>query len=302
MVGDMSSDTLFDLGDPTAQGGDLRTAAGLRALMTLRGVGAGRAVKLASAFGSSDAFNAAAPEARRRAAGTAVEGTVIVVDVVWPDTQIVVGYFDDTYPAALRSISDPPAVLAIRGTLPAQRSVAVVGTRTPTRWGSEMASAIARDAVEAGLTVVSGLALGVDIAAHRAAVNAGGTTVAVLGSGLDVISPRQHLRDAEEIVSSGGCLVTEQSPGITASARTLVARNRLQTALSLGTVVVQCGATSGTMSTAEYALKQGRQLAVPVPPEAERSGPECAGSESMTAWGATRLANRADLQEFLAGL
>ncbi|WP_162260275.1 DNA-processing protein DprA [Nocardioides sp. Root190] len=298
----MSSETLFDFGDPTPQGGDLRTAAGLQALMTLRGVGSGRAVKLASAFGSSEAFNAASPEARRRAAGTAVEGTVTVVDVIWPDTQIAVGYFDDTYPVALRSISDPPAVVTIRGSLPATRSVAVVGTRTPTPWGAEMASAIARDAVEAGLSVVSGLALGVDIAAHRAAVKAGGITVAVLGSGLDAISPRQHLRDAEEIVSSGGCLVTEQSPGTTASARTLVARNRLQTALSLGTVVVQCGATSGTMSTAEYALKQGRQLAVPVPPEAERSRPECSGSESLTGRGVRRLANRADLQEFLAGL
>lgn len=298
----MSSDTLFDLDGGAPNGGDLRTAAGLRALLSLRGVGPGRAIKLAMAFGDSEAFNAAGPDARRRAAGTAVDGHVSVLDIAWPESWIILGYFDDAYPKALRTIKDPPAVLTVRGVLPTQRSVAVVGTRTPTPWGADMAAAIARDAVNEGLAVVSGLALGVDIAAHRAAVEAGGTTVAVLGNGLDVISPRQHLRDADEIVASGGCLVTEQTAGTRASAHTLVARNRLQTALSLGTVVVQCGATSGTMKTAEYALRQGRQLAVPAPPEDERGGPECAGSESLTVRGARRLSSRSELREFLASL
>lgn len=297
----MPSETLFDLEAP-AEGGDLRTVAGLHALLSLRGVGARRAIKLAMAFGTSEAFNAASPEARRRAAGTTVDGRVSVLDLELPESWIVLGYFDDAYPESLRSISDPPAILTVQGVLPTQQSVAVVGTRTPTPWGAEMAAAVAREAVEMELVVVSGLALGVDIAAHRATVQAGGTTVAVLGSGLDAISPRQHARDADEIVASGGCLVTEQPVGTPASAHTLVARNRLQTALSHGTIVVQCGSTSGTMKTADYALKQGRQLAVPVPPEDERFGSDCAGSESLTGRGARRLVSRSDLREFLASL
>ena len=298
----MPSDALFELDGPAPADGDLRTVAGLSALLSLRGVGSGRAIRLATAFGNSEAFNAASPEARRRVVGTAVDGRISVLDVVWPESGIALGYFDDAFPEALRSISDPPAVLAVRGVLPSQPAVAVVGTRTPTQWGTDMAAEIARAAVEAGLAVVSGLALGVDIAAHRAAVAAGGSTLAVLGNGLDVISPRQHIHDAEEIVASGGCLITEQPAGTPASARTLVARNRLQTALSRATIVVQCGSDSGTMKTAEYALKQGRQLAVPLPPENERLGPQCTGSESLAVRGAWRLSSHTDLQEFLANL
>lgn len=132
------------------------------------------------------------------------------------------------------------------------------------------------------MSVVSGLALGIDIAAHRAALRVGGHTTAVLGSGIDRTTPREHLVDAEEIVKSGGCILIEQPPGTRSSPQTLVARNRIQTGLSSLVVVVQCGMKSGTMTTARHALSQGRPLAVADPSaQDERANEENAGSLSL---------------------
>jgi DNA processing protein len=299
--------TLFDSEESSALldgGGDLQTPAGLLALMSFKGVGSGRAIKLARAFGGSEAFNDASPEARKLAAGVTVEGFVSVRDVEPPHESVrIVGYFNDDYPQALSEIKDAPAVLWIRGKLPdpAPR-VAIVGTRAPTEWGTVMARAAAADAAASGVSVVSGLALGIDIAAHRAVLEAGGDTIAVLGSGIDKPTPQEHAADAEEIVESGGCLLTEQAPGTPASSRTLVARNRLQSGLSAATIVVQCGIKSGTMSTARFALDQSRILALPQPPEGEQGEPENAGSLSLI--GATPppqvLRSRDDLAALLS--
>lgn len=300
----MPTETLFGLGDADAtRARDLQTVPGLHALMALRGVGAGRAIRLAKAFESAEAFNASSPDARRGVAGIALDGRIVVADFIWPSEIHTIGYFDDGYPPGLQALADPPAILWARGTLPStQPGLAVVGTRNPTDWGRSIAAAVARDAVEAGFSVISGLAFGIDIAAHRAAIEVGGFTIAVLGSAVDSISPKQHWADADKIVESGGCLLSEQPPGTPASARTLVARNRIQTGLAMAAVVVQCGAKSGTMATANYAFKQGRPVAVPLPPEPERGSVECAGSESLLPRGAQRLSSRDDLLRLLADL
>ncbi len=304
----MSDDgpTLFDPTDEAeaSVAGDLQTAAGLLALTSLAGIGSGRAIKLARAFRSADEFNRAGPEARRRVAGVAVEGSVSAVEVAVPDDSVrVIGYFDGEYPQALREIKDAPAVLWALGRLPdPARRVAVVGTRSATAWGISMAEATAADAAAAGVSVVSGLALGIDIAAHRAALLAGGHTTAILGSGIDRVTPREHRADATQIVESGGCILTEQKPGTAPSARTLVARNRLQSGLSAATIVVQCGAKSGTMSTARFAVEQGKILGLPAPPETERQHPENAGSLSLLRGipSARFLRSREDLAGLLA--
>ncbi len=191
---------------------------------------------------------------------------------------------DEQYPTALLELADPPEMLWIRGELPdPARCVAVVGTRTPTAWGRDTATAIARAAVERGLAVVAGLSPGIDITAHRAVLAAGGRTVAVLGSGIDRPAPREHRRDAERIVGTGGALVSEQPPGTRRSPRRLAARDRIQTALSAATIVVQTGVDSGTMTTARHALEQGRVLAVVRPPKPERDHPDAAGHFALLA-------------------
>ncbi|WP_263457795.1 DNA-protecting protein DprA [Nocardioides ochotonae] len=162
--------------------------------------------------------------------------------------------------------------------------MAVVGTRAATAWGARTAERIATAAAHAGVSVVSGLALGIDIAAHRAVLRAGGHTTAVLGSGLDRVSPEGHRADAERIVEAGGCLLSEQLPGTPAGTRSLVARDRLQSGLCAATVLVQCGPTSGAMATARFTVEQGRILAIPAVPDGpERRDPENAGSLALLA-------------------
>ena len=299
---------LFSLGSIDAPGSennvaDLQTAEGLLALMALPSVGNARAIKFAQKFRSADAFNDASPETRRHVGGVAIEDHVHLTHLGVPGGAIAVGFFDDAYPSAVREIPNPPAVIWVRGSLPdPARRIAVVGTRSATPWGAQLARSIGEDAAEAGVSVVSGLAFGVDIAAHRGALAAGGHTVAVLGSGIDVPSPREHANEVEEILESGGCLIAEVPPGTPPNPRTLVSRNRIQSGLSYATIVVQCGLKSGTLSTAKFALDQKRVLALPVPPEAERVHPENAGSESMLSASPAPvvLATRDDLASLLA--
>lgn len=276
----LDGDIEGDEGDETR---DLQTAEGLLALKRLPKVGDTRAIKLAREFRSSAALNRSDPARRKAVAGVSVDHCFPSFTTTVPHGARMVGYFDVEYPEALRTISNPPAVLWIAGELPdPARRVAIVGTRSATPWGLQMAESIAGAACARGVTVVSGLALGIDIAAHRGAILSGGPTIAVLGSGVDNISPREHQRDAEEILSTGGAIISEVPPWTAASPRTLVARNRLQSALSFATIVVQCGVKSGTMSTAKFAIDQQRVLAIPAPPENELTHPEHAGSVSLT--------------------
>jgi DNA processing protein len=169
------------------------------------------------------------------------------------------------YPALLRNIAQPPPVLYVKGTIsPADEfAVAVVGTRHASAYGKEVARRLARGLAENGVTVVSGLALGIDGVAHRAALDAGGRTLAVLACGLDSVYPSSHRELAERIVAAGA-LVSDYPVGTRPDAANFPPRNRLISGLSLGTLVVEAGIKSGALITVRFALEQGREtFAVP---------------------------------------
>ena len=172
---------------------------------------------------------------------------------------------DEGYPVGLRFIHDPPPVLYVKGALvPADvEAIAVVGSRAASAYGLAVAEAIGRGLGSAGVTVVSGMAVGVDGAAHRGALAGGGRTIAVLGCGIDTAYPSRHRRLAHEIASAGAVL-SELPIGTAPEAYHFPRRNRLVAGLSLGVVVVEASERSGSLITARLALEQGREvLAVP---------------------------------------
>lgn len=177
------------------------------------------------------------------------------------------------YPAALAQIYDPPPILYVHGNLPGAvagellelRSLGVVGTRNASPYGLELSRRFSHELASIGVTVVSGLALGVDAAAHEGALQIpGGQTVAVLGSSVDIIYPGQNRRLAERIVEGGGAIVSEYRLGTGPRAENFPGRNRIINGLSRGVLVVEGGKKSGALITAEYALEEGRTVfAVP---------------------------------------
>ena len=170
------------------------------------------------------------------------------------------------YPAPLRRIYDPPPVLYVRGELAALKrdAVAIVGTRRPSLYGQETARRFAFDLAHMGLTVVSGLALGVDAEAHRGALQANGMTVAVIGAALDKLAPVENRGLARSIVEGGGAVISEFPLGRGADRTTFPMRNRVVSGLSRGVLVIEAGPRSGTLITADQALEQGRSvMAVP---------------------------------------
>jgi DNA processing protein len=172
---------------------------------------------------------------------------------------------DPDYPDLLKAIVDPPPLLWIRGAraVLAMPAVAVVGARTGSHYALTVAERLAHDLAVCGVTVVSGLARGVDSAAHRGALAAGGTTIAVLGSGADVVYPPEHA-DLARAVAASGALVSELLPGTSPRPRFFPQRNRIISGLARATVVVEAGDRSGSLVTARLALEQGRDvLAVP---------------------------------------
>ena len=177
------------------------------------------------------------------------------------------------YPARLAEIYDPPPVLYIRGKLEPgdERSVAVVGTRASSGYGLEMATRLAGGLAANGVTVVSGLAVGIDAAAHRASLDAGGRTIAGVGSGLDQVYPAKHADLARKIAESGA-VISEYPPGVRPHARNFPRRNRILSGLTLGTLVVEAGFRSGALLTVTHALEQNREVfAVPGSTLSERS-------------------------------
>ena len=181
------------------------------------------------------------------------------------------------YPDRLGSIPSPPKALWVRGSLPPVTAVAIVGTRHPTPSGCDLAEFAARSAVRAGFGVVSGLAAGIDTVAHKSALAAGGRTWAVLGSGVDLPTPAANFVLAEEIISAGGGLISELPLGTPVSPHGLVARDRIQSGLSLAVVVCQCEISSGAMQTARFAAVQGRLLLVARPNVSELEHPSWRG-------------------------
>ena len=165
------------------------------------------------------------------------------------------------YPARLKEIADPPAVLYYKGTLLPidDRSVAIVGTRSPTSYGREAAAALSRGLAETGLTVVSGLALGIDGVAHRTALESGGRTIAILAGGLDRVYPKEHTALFWQVQEQGAA-VSEQPLGVRPDPRSFPRRNRLISGMSLGSVVVEAAEGSGARWTVYHALEQDREV------------------------------------------
>jgi DNA processing protein len=169
------------------------------------------------------------------------------------------------YPAILNEIYDPPLILYCRGNIDIMSlpSVAIVGTRRPTFYGSQMAQGLAFDLGKRDLVIVSGLARGIDAAAHRGCLEAGGRTMAILGCGIDVVYPREHRQLTRQIVESG-LLVSEFPPGTSPAPQNFPVRNRIISGVSLGTVIVEASEYSGSLITARLAMEQNREVfAVP---------------------------------------
>jgi DNA processing protein len=176
-----------------------------------------------------------------------------------------VPWSDPAYPPALTTIVDPPPVLWMRGAIVALNTpaVAIVGSRAGSSYALSVAGQLAEDLASKGVTIVSGLARGVDSAAHRGALAAGGVTIAVLGSGVDVMYPPEHASLASDI-EHDGLVVSELVPGTPPHPRFFPLRNRIISGLSRAVVVIEAGEKSGSLITARCALEQGRDvLAVP---------------------------------------
>ena len=173
---------------------------------------------------------------------------------------------DPGYPARLRQIYDPPVTLYVKGDAAAlaRPSLAIVGTRHPTPYGLGMAERLACDLANRGLVIVSGLARGIDTAAHRGALTAKGSTVAIFGTGIDVMYPRENRKIAESLLQLGGAWVTEFPVGTFAAPQNFPIRNRIISGLAVGVLVIEAGEYSGTRITSRCALEQNREVfAVP---------------------------------------
>ena len=173
----------------------------------------------------------------------------------------VTNWNGDDYPPRLKEIHDPPPVLYYIGEIKPEDecSVAIVGTRNPTSYGREAASILSRDLASAEITVVSGLALGIDGVAHRAALDCGGRTIAVVAGGLDSVYPREHT-DLFRHIQGSGAVISEHPLGMRPDPRSFPRRNRLISGMTLGTVVVEAAEGSGTRWTVYQALEQNREV------------------------------------------
>ncbi len=201
---------------------------------------------------------------------------------------------DDAYPERLRNIAAAPALLYLRGALAPEDefSVGIVGTRRATPYGREVAHRIATDLAAAGVTVVSGLAKGIDGVAHDRALAAGGRTLAVLGHGLDQVYPPEHKSLAARIADGRGALITEYPPGARIDPANFPARNRIISGLALGVVIIEADHKSGAMITADFAGDQGREVfAVPGSILSSAS----AGCNALLKDGATLVTEGADI-------
>jgi DNA processing protein len=248
------------------------------ALNMTPGVGPRAATKLLERFGSAEAVYAATraeleslrlrPEAIEsimahdlfeRAAQEIERVRSLGADILLLD--------DGVYPQLLREIFDPPITLYVQGAWSIcleEPCVAIVGSRRSSTYGQNAATMLARDLGSRGVTIISGLARGIDAAAHRGALEAGGRTVAVMGTGLDQVYPRDHRKLAEEILEQGGALVSEFPLETPPAPQNFPYRNRVISGLSLGVLIVEAAENSGSLITARLALEQGREVfAVP---------------------------------------
>ncbi|MGV8050303.1 MAG: DNA-processing protein DprA [Anaerolineaceae bacterium] len=272
------------------------------AFSMVKGVGAVRFRKLISYFGQlSNAWNAspdallAAGMTEKVAAGIIQQRNKLDVDTL-EETLVRKGiktltWNDSNYPRYLKEINQPPPVLYYRGSIEPQDelAIAIVGTRNVTSYGRQLTKDTAAYLAGNGVTIVSGLARGVDAIAHQAALDIGGRTLAVLGSGVDVIYPPEHRKLAEKIIRQGA-LISDYFPGTQPEGANFPPRNRIISGLSRGTVVIEAGEKSGALITAKFSVDQGREVfAVP----GSVLSPMSRGTNNLLASGAIPMTNPA---------
>ena len=204
---------------------------------------------------------------------------------------------DESYPNDLREIHDPPPLLYMKGNeLPLDKTmIAVIGSRRPSSYGLKIAEEICRNLAKSNVTVVSGMAIGIDSASHWGSLRGGGPTVAVLGSGIDIIYPQSN-RKLYNLIAENGAVITEFPLGTPPEAKNFPIRNRIISGLSRGVVVIEASRKSGTMITASLALEQGREVfAVPGSIESFKS----VGTHFLIKQGAKLIENTNDILEEL---
>jgi DNA processing protein len=242
----------------------------------IRGVGSARVQKMLSAFGTLErAWNASRAQLQNAGLDERTVNSICTDRHRLNPAELMercdklglqVRIWDDPdYPARLKEIPYPPPVIYVRGSIleTDARAVALVGTRRPTAYGKEVTRLFATALAARGMTVVSGLARGIDAEAHCAALDGGGRTIAVLGNGADIVYPPEHDRLSRRILEAGA-LISDYPPGTPPDAANFPPRNRLIAGLCLATVVVEAGEESGALLTAKYAADYGREVfAVP---------------------------------------
>ena len=274
----------------------------------VKGIGAVRMRALLAYFDSlADAWSASAEQLREAGLSPklaeAVEKARTGVDLerVWSQIEklgvTVLTWDDELYPPRLKEIEQPPPVLYVRGdiTMDDHYAVAIVGTRRITPYGRQITEDLASFLAGQGVTVISGLARGVDAVAHSAVLKAGGRTISVLGSGVDKIYPPEHMQMAEKMMKQGA-VVSDYAIGTPPDATNFPPRNRIISGLSMATVVIEAGETSGALITAEFAAEQGREVfAVP----GNILAPQSKGTNKLIQNGAQPLLSPQDLMQAL---
>jgi DNA processing protein len=244
----------------------------LLALLAVPGIGSLRARKLLVHFKNPcEIFQAGTKEIAEVArCGISIAENLKRPDFVQAEKELkkaqeiearIVALEDNNYPPLLKEIYDPPLLLFVQGELPdsGEKCFAIVGTRSPSDYGNNQAQSIASGLARQGLVIVSGMARGIDSASHRGALEAGGKTVAVLGCGLDITYPTENKRLRDRIANQGA-VITEFFFGVTPEPSNFPRRNRIISGMSLGTLIVEAGDTSGALITAALAYDQNREV------------------------------------------
>ncbi|MEP7057099.1 MAG: DNA-processing protein DprA [Caldimonas sp.] len=275
-------------------------------LLETPGLGRGSARKLLAAFGSPQAVFSSSPSARREVVGAELASALaassedierqIATTLAWldtsaPEARTVITLGDPGYPAPLLQTADPPLLLYAQGhaELLQVESLAVVGSRNPTPQGAENARAFSTHLSSAGLVIVSGLALGIDAAAHEGGLDGGAGTIAVVGTGLDRVYPRRN-RELAHRIATDGLIVSEFPLGTSPRSENFPIRNRIIAGLTRGTLVVEAALQSGSLITARLALEAGREVfAIP----GSIHAPQARGCHALIKQGA-KLVDRAE--------
>jgi len=292
--------SLFD----SARTNEVAEVHALIALALVPGVGPGRIRSLIARFGSAESALAASTQSLSAVSGIGPQTAAAIrafdeqpaVEAQFVRAEnaeaTLIAAWDSRFPSILTQIFDPPAFLWMRGRLTEneERAIAIVGTRRATESGRRVAHDFAFGLARAGYTIVSGLAYGIDVAAHRGALEAGGRTIAVLGSGVDHVYPSRHTSLAQDIINQGA-LLSEYALGAKPDAPNFPRRNRIISGLSVGTLVVEAFEKGGALITARLALEQNREVfAVPGPIQSKAA----AGCNRLIQAGAAKLVSSVD--------